>query len=1132
MTTRFFDEGDGDLVRSKSGAVKTPEQIQADKRLADDRRRATAAESDRKAKRREEIARQAAQRAKVAAENKAVLARARARQEKLKRKQEAERLEAKGRPEDKTATVSVGGEGEGFRSATATERESERLRTETVVIRSLSKQVDRSSKTAENKVATASKSAQKRINEAQEKEEKRLTTLAALAQSQSRRRQQRLDQDRTKAQAQIDDFVTDLKDRARVVTTREQLASFNNQKRIAEKEIALIASAFNEKSEKASAADQAAFKGLDTSAVFSTNAVNKVFESETRKLTDIQNREQSNVSKVAKDVTQRIASFNTAATGLSRDIKSESDRIRFDATVARGIATSNLAEAKLLAASGQLTPSESRTLVERATRLETQAEALARFTKQNPDLKGEIKKTSREFEQFTKDFAEFTEAIRLLEAGAPAVLIDSKGRIVKGPPPPTAKPTPTKAVSPAEFNKFKNRLNRTLAVLQKNNSLGFEADGSFALTKTEAEGVFQVIDEAVVLSDDLTSKLEVPLAVPSGPDIEGLQTGNIITVSPGRSIKEAGELAEKWLEKNAGTGTATAFTILAKPEGVASLVLIVLATGQAALVARSGGRVVIRGLGATVKAAKTSEKAVRDLIRAARVLGPQRLALAPISPLLTVPTGTAVGKTGLGVLRQPTITTIPATKPLLSGGDLNKVFRSLNRSFQPAREASAAARATSQRVNRQIAKTLRAIQKASRDPVRARKGTKAIAQAEIKSFDFVGADQPGFVARLSQSRAARAEAITQARATQQSLTQAVAAAKAEVKVISANPALAASPALDAQLRTVVILETALARSAAERKALSVGSAQALASLVQDPTTVEQLQVSIELEKLQAAAPAAVAVASPLAVPGRLVTKTKLRQLQPIAVPKTLEIPGVTGLRIPSKIELPSAARVQAPVGQLELISQLEAVTVKARQIEPEAKTPTPVKGVVAVKIEAPVKKAPPAEKPVRPPKAPKPPKPPEPPKPPKLKAPKPPTRPPKFKAPEEPIRKRRRLRFPRVSLGGRSLNVPTGKFPKVIVYRQGIVERSIDLTTGKRAFGKDLSTKVPNDPTITPQESLAVETVSPNKPKVREANLSRTVSFRLSKDGRRIDFFGIRQSKGLVGMPKSRGKLLKGQKNA
>jgi hypothetical protein len=68
---------------------------------------------------------------------------------------------------------------------------------------------------------------------------------------------------------------------------------------------------------------------------------------------------------------------------------------------------------------------------------------------------------------------------------------------------------------------------------------------------------------------------------------------------------------------------------------------------------------------------------------------------------------------------------------------------------------------------------------------------------------------------------------------------------------------------------------------------------------------------------------------------------------------------------------------------------------------------------------------------------------------------------------------------------------------------------------------------------LKPQESLKVESTSEARPKVRSAKLSRTVLFRLSKDGKRIDFFGIRQSRGLVGIPSSRrAKLLKGVKNA
>ena len=49
-----------------------------------------------------------------------------------------------------------------------------------------------------------------------------------------------------------------------------------------------------------------------------------------------------------------------------------------------------------------------------------------------------------------------------------------------------------------------------------------------------------------------------------------------------------------------------------------------------------------------------------------------------------------------------------------------------------------------------------------------------------------------------------------------------------------------------------------------------------------------------------------------------------------------------------------------------------------------------------------------------------------------------------------------------------------GDYPTKATMRTGITELEVDLRTGRRKYGADLSPSVTNDPTVSPQESLAL----------------------------------------------------------
>ena len=89
-----------------------------------------------------------------------------------------------------------------------------------------------------------------------------------------------------------------------------------------------------------------------------------------------------------------------------------------------------------------------------------------------------------------------------------------------------------------------------------------------------------------------------------------------------------------------------------------------------------------------------------------------------------------------------------------------------------------------------------------------------------------------------------------------------------------------------------------------------------------------------------------------------------------------------------------------------------------------------------------------------------------------------------------------------------------GYVPAEITYRQGVVERSKELPTGRERVGKDLSVRVPNDPKLKPTDTVRVTKLKKRTKgyKIPQAvRISSTALAKIYPD--RIEFEGTRPSK-------------------
>lgn len=475
--------------------------------------------------------------------------------------------------------------------------------------------------------------------------------------------------------------------------------------------------------------------------------------------------------------------------------------------------------------------------------------------------------------------------------------------------------------------------------------------------------------------------------------------------------RDANEAIANWIEANAGTGAATVFRI-GSPRTPIEAFILVTAAGDIARITQSGGKLVLRGIGEGPGAA---QRAATNALRAIERSPALQAQLAAARQGLVAPVGALTGIPSGVAVRVPSTLPPGTVNPRLAREIEMLVARASGQAVPPRAVSPGTSGA---RVIEEIPDI------AGRAGLTAEQRA-AEFQRQVAAFDPASRTMAAQTRRLIERQRQQLAAATTER---------------EIEILTgvAIPATATEIVLAERVLGVTVADPAAARQALA--SLERGRIEVLPSTDRDRLPLEE-RGRVQVQP------------TPAVSPFRLETVT-------ITPTRITEIPAVREIEtvVPVTTTVPQFGRLeQIQPGQEPVIVPVIGPT-PAPRLGP-APSPTPTPGPSPVPEPQPEPRPSPVPVPQPTPPPPEIPPPGEP----------PPSRTP---PPGEPVRPR--------PLPGFGFEVPFEapegtNAPIQVAFRTGAIERRINLLTRQSEFGPDLSPSVPNDPRISPTDSLRIE---------------------------------------------------------
>jgi len=909
------------------------------------------------------------------------------------------------RSADVGATVAVGGEGEGFREATDLESEAERLRNEQVGVQA---QVQQAGERAE----AERREFESRTAEVQAEQQRRIGDYERdLAERQTRLEQEAAAIARARELNPLDDPRVVEALNAQIALYNEQAASFQQE--------------FTNRAAE-----------LNAYLAESTADVEAVRQGAIARIAEVSAPAQEAVARLQ----ERAANFNVRAGVAAAEQAAIGERTAFGRSpiVAKGIAEAQLREAEMLQQSAEFRATdEFRDTLARVEAFNDLIQSNPNFL--NPDLKEDRLAAQKAVEMAERDLVKFERLLLggLARSERERLIRELESEGVTDEQVIARLEASNEAARRAElFAKPFSDLSllEKLAIpgLREEERIRLEREGDIASLRLAGQ-----IYESVAV--ELPARLEVPIVIPGGPGLPGLERATAVRVRP-LDWRDAHTTIGEWVQANFGTGAATVFQIIG-PRGPVEALIVVTAAGDIARLSHAGGKLVLRGIGEGPGAAQAAAGRVLRAIEQSPALQ-QQLALArqglvaPVGALTGIPAGVApsVTRVGPSVARDIESTIeIALSRPSARGfGELNDTLRSL-RSDDLVQESA-----------RLVAATRRGgVERITDVPLGTARGITGGVSDEIAAINNLIRRQEN---ALSTAASARERQIILGVVEASTPTEAALVRRVlGVSVQEGQPVAA----------TLVLV----AQAAREAEAVARGTAPAAElGRVEVFPTPDPSRLPLEERGRVGVQP------TPAVSPFRLADVT-------ITPTLPTEVPAIRGLEIVAPV--PATAPV---VRDLPFVTPGEQPSVGEQPIVIEEPGPAPAPIVVPSPEPIPTPEPSPAPQP-EPSPAPEPapapvPPPPFPPPPPDVPPPGEPP-PPREPPPRDGVARARPLGLPEFVV---QYDAPQGSnAPVVVAFRTGAIERRIDLRTLRSEFGPDLSPQVPNDPRISPQDSLRVE---------------------------------------------------------
>jgi len=961
---------------------------------------------------------------------------------------EQQRREATARPADSAATVSVGGEGEGVRAATEAEAAAERARNQA-------------------QAAAAQIQAARAAQERARADEARARAFAAAKQESIR-----VDvADRAKAErAEIERQRS-----AADLTSKEQVDELN--RRIEE---------FNERFREGGSEIAAAQQALDASATEATRRIEAAYEPAQARV-ERANRTVDTANRLAREANEAAAKGVRQANG--REFANS-------LVVARGLADVQVNEAEVLLKSTEVkADNELRDRIERlqatARRVE-QAESADIDDLSNPDSAA-FKQAQAAYERYTQDAAALN-----------AVLLETASEIQKKRvdqlinAPGTDEETIRRLKERNEAARDAVRsVESKWRVLARGLSsvLGPQPPATKQQARAEGQFALETADRVLSAPGQAVKRAVVPIAVPGGPGAAGLGASNTILVRP-FDYTDTREGIANWIEANAGSpGAATVFR-LAAPDNPLDIYLFVTAAGQLATLSYRGSKLLIKGYGETAlkaeDAAVAAAKAIRESAGAAPALAKQMAA----APLVGLQAERAAVRVGVRIAERPTIITIidpQEGKVLIRGSEAATPLRESARAVQleGSRLTSRLPPAERAKVAKEIDAATPPLSKTDNDLFGGFVSSEAGGEAQ---FTRIQAAEEQIAARrvagtISESQ--ERELLSRAfgfELNEQQMARIV-GPRPETLVQRRDAALTRGGLTERQREILLgqkaaqtVTEREMTREifgfdvepTAARDALRAAARSEIESITRGGKTLfrapEQSDVERERERL---------AALKLDLQQQITRLQVEREKVPATLKQELARTGIELKRLEKlsidEVAVVSVKGAEKPLEKIGPVESREELPIKEpgptekprevpRQVENPVEVERPAKSEEPEKVEDPT--ATPGEDPVAPPPDAPPGDRPPPGEPPPSRTPPPGESPPPGKRPRRPI----------IPVSRTTYDPPAeDEAPTQVVFRRGVVEQRKNIVTGKREFGRDLSPEVPNNPRISPSESLHIE---------------------------------------------------------